>query len=96
MRRLIGFVLLIALLFCAPVQADERAQPPAKAQSIQLAMVFAPSTARPMQSTIPSQVQKAFCGQCTDHEHCGTGNRCCRASCSGGKKTCINGVATCR
>ena len=38
--------------------------------------------------------QYSFCGACTKHEDCGTGNQCCTGDCSGGQKKCYQ-VATC-
>jgi hypothetical protein len=30
----------------------------------------------------------SFCGACTSHSDCGTGNRCCTGNCSNNKKKC--------
>lgn len=45
-------------------------------------------------SAIPrsGETQIAFCGQCSDDSHCGTGNKCCGPSSC---RECVNNVVTC-
>lgn len=93
MRRLLLLLSMIATLFSGAALASDQVQRPVDTQRVQVSALFGPIGARPLQSEIP-QVQKVFCGQCTDHEHCGVGFRCCRSNCAAGKKTCLK-VSTC-
>lgn len=93
MRRIMFLLTTIAVIFSGVALASDTAQ--RLSAPVQVSMVFNPSPARSMQSPMASQVHKAFCGQCSDHSHCGPGNRCCRSGCPAGKRTCVNSVATC-